>query len=92
MLSKIKEKLLNLSNSYVFYKNNYEKLSVINENNKQMINVLKEENIELKECYKNLVDDQKKLESKISELFSSNKDYSLQFEKVQPKKYKWINY
>ncbi len=82
MLSKIKEKLLNLSNSYVFYKNNYEKLYAINENNKQMINVLKEENIELKECYKNLVDDQKKLESTISGLFSSNKDYSLQFEKI----------
>ena len=82
MLSKIKEKLLNLSNSYVFYKNNYEKISAINENNKQIINVLKEENNELKEYYKNLIDNQEKLDSKMGELFSSNKDQTIQFEKV----------
>ena len=43
-ISKIEQKLLNLSDSYIFYKNNYEKLTTLNNNKNETIKALKQEN------------------------------------------------
>ena len=42
-ISKIEQKLLNLSDSYIFYKNNYEKLTTLNINKNDTIMALKQE-------------------------------------------------